>query len=295
MRDSFSMWVSQPFGSFFHYKLILKKEREWFNHAYKVLAVTQQMVNDWKSVHKNIPYSKYTVIPNGFDKKISFSDIIKKPSDKTFTIGYTGSFYYNPASRDLMFKPWYKKHLHHKLQFTPRKEDWLYRSPFFLFKTLAYLFKQKSELKNKIFIKFAGLKPDWFDEMVLSFGIEKNVEHLGFLTFEESVKFQNRCDSLLVTSVKVINGEDYCIAGKTFDYITFGKPILGFVTEGAQKQFLEQSGTGIICDPDDINGSVKILKDIFDNGITLKPNKEFIEKFHRKYLTEQLSELIYKL
>jgi len=142
MRDSLSMWISQPYGSKLHYKLTVKKEKKWFNHAIKVLAVTQQMVNDWKIIHPEIPDNKFKVIPNGFDKEINFENIeIKSLTDK-FTIGYIGSFYYNPASRDLMFKSWKEKKLHRKLQYTPRKEDWLYRSPYFLFKTLGFLFKQ---------------------------------------------------------------------------------------------------------------------------------------------------------
>lgn len=295
MRDSLSMWISQPYGSYFHYKLTLIKENRWFRHAKKVITVTQQVVNDWKRVHKNIPDSKYAVIPNGYDEQINFNDIEIKPIKDKFIIGYIGSFYYNPESRDLMFKPWYKKRLHRKLQYTPRKEDWLYRSPYFLFKTLNLLFKSSPKLKSKIIIKFVGSKPDWLEKMISEFNLQENVKHLGFLPFEETEKFQQDCDTLLITSVKVIDGEDYCIAGKSFDYISSQKPILGFVTEGSQKDFIEKSGTGIICNPDDIKASVNTLKNIFVNGVTLIPNKEFIEKHHRKQLTKQIAEIIHSL
>ncbi len=292
MRDSLSMWVSQPFGSYFHYKLTLRKEKKWFNHAKKVIAVTKQMVNDWKTVHPKIPDSKFSVIPNGFDREVDFSDLIIKPEKEKITIGYIGSFYYNPNTRKQMFTPWYKKRLHRKLQYTPRKEDWLYRSPYFLFKTLYLLFKKHPELKNKIKIKFAGVKPDWLESMITDFEMKENTEHTGFLNHKEIYGFQKNCDLMLATSAKVINGEDYCIAGKTFDYIAMQKPILAFVTNGAQKNFIENSGTGIICNPDDTENSVNKLKNIFENGITLKPNKDFIEKHHRKTLTKELVKII---
>jgi len=295
MRDSLSMWISQPYGTYFHYKLTIMKENRWFKHAKKVITVTQQVINDWKTVHKNIPNDKYVVIPNGFDKKISYSDIIIKPIEKIFTIGYVGSFYYNPSSRELMFKKWYKKRLHRKLQFTPRKEDWLYRSPYFLFKTLNLLFEDYPDLKSKVFVKFAGYKPDWLDEMIEEFDLKDNIKHVGFLTFGKAEKFQQDCDVLLVTSVKVIEGEDYCIAGKTFDYIAMSKPILGFVTEGSQKEFIKNSGFGVICNPDNILESSNIIKGIIDNGIVLKPNKNFIKNFHRKKITQKLSEIIHNL
>lgn len=292
MRDSFSMWVSQPYGSYFHYKLTIKKERHWFNHAQKVIAVTEQMINDWKTVHKKIPGNKFHLIPNGTDEKINFSKINITPFKSTFVFGYVGSFYYHPESRDLMFKPWYKKKLHRKLQYTPRKEDWLYRSPYFFFKTLSFLFKTNPEFKQVIFCKFAGIKPSWFDSMVKQFSLKKNVEHLGFLPFEKSIEFQKNCDALLITSTKVIGGDDYCIAGKSFDYITTGKAIVGFVAKGAQKEFLEKTGVSIICNPDNVAYSADTLKNLLEKGINLTPNKAFLEKYHRKSLTKKLSRII---
>ncbi|NOZ34231.1 MAG: glycosyltransferase family 4 protein [Chlorobi bacterium] len=295
MRDSLSMWVSQPYGSFFHYKLTLKKEKHWFKYAKKVIAVTNQMVNDWKSVHKNIPDSRYKVIPNGFDVNLSFNKLQIIPNPNKLIIGYVGSFYYNPESRNMMYTPWYKKRLHRKLQYVPRKEDWLYRSPYFFFKTLSCLFKKNPDYKNKIYIKFVGAKPAWFDKMVEEFSLTENIFHLGFISQDKSVEFQKQCDMLLITSAKVEEGKDYCIAGKTFDYIASKKPILGFVTEGEQKDFIEKSGTGIICNPDNIESSAEKLKNVFENGITLKPNKNFIEQYHRKNLTKKISEIIFSI
>lgn len=294
MRDSLSMWITQPYGSYYHYKLTLKKEQKWFKHAKKVITVTQQVVNDWKSVHPNISDSKFAVIPNGYDTETVVSELKVLPAKKEFTIGYVGSFYYNPESRRLMFEKKSEKKLHRKFQYTPRKEDWIYRSPYFLFKTLNYLFKNKPELKKKVFIKFAGTFPNWLEDMIREFDLIKNVKHVGFLNFNEIENFQRSCDMLLITSVKVIGGEDYCIAGKTFDYVSSQKPILGFVTDGAQKQFIENSGVGIICNPDSIEDSANILENILENGATLKPNIEFIKKHHRKKLTQQLTEIIYK-
>lgn len=295
MRDSLSMWISQPFGSFLHYKLTLRKERKWFNHAHKIIAVTKQMVNDWKGVHKNISENRLIVIPNGYDEELSFEEIILEQNKPNYTIGYVGSFYYNPESRAQMFTPWQKKHFHRKLQYTPRKEDWLYRSPYFLFKTIRQLFNYKPEYSKKITIKFAGLKPDWLFEMVKEFGLEENVEMIGFVPFYEIGQFHNSCDMLLATSVKVIGGEDYCIAGKSFDYLVAQKPILGFVSNGAQKDFIQKSGVGLICNPDNIEESAEKLKEVFEKGITLKPNKEFIENHHRKHLTKQLADIIHSI
>jgi glycosyltransferase involved in cell wall biosynthesis len=146
-------------------------------------------------------------------------------------------------------------------------------------------------LKNRIMVKFAGSKPNWLIQMIDEFNLKENIDLLGFLNYKEIVAFQKECDLLLITSVKVIDGYDYCIAGKSFDYIKAEKPILGFVTPGAQKKFLLNSGVAIICDPDNIEDSIEKIKNIFNFGINLTPNRDFLENFQRIYLTKKLSSL----
>ncbi len=294
MRDSMSMWVYAPYATYFHFFITKFIERYWFKKASKIISVTEQMIKDWKRIHKRCDKSKFCVIPNGFDSNLQFSEIRLKPSDK-LTIGYIGSFYYEPSNRELMFQKWYKKTLHRKFQYVPRKEDWLYRSPFFLFKTMKFLFKKSPELKNKLFVKIAGNKPEWLIQMINKFDLNNNVELVGFLSSEKLEDFKKNCDAWLSTSVKVIGGEDYCIAGKTFDYIVTSKPILAFVTNGAQKDFLLKSGMAVFCNPDKIEDAANEIEKIIKNGIVLKPNKDFIENFDRKILTQKLANIIHSL
>ena len=294
MRDSMSMWVYSPYATYLHFFITKTKEKYWFKNAYKIIAVTKEMIEDWKKIHKHCKIEKFQVIPNGFDENIAFDKIILKPTHK-LTIGYIGSFYYNPENRKLIFQPKNEKKWHRKLQYVPRKEDWLYRSPFFFFKTLHYLFEKKPELKNKIFVKFAGNKPKWLIEMIENFKLQNNVELVGFLSSDALQKFKNQCDAWLSTSVKIPEGRDYCIAGKTFDYITDRKPIFAFVSEGAQKDFLINSGMAVIFDPDNIQQAAEKLENILHYGITLEPNKSFLERYHRKFLTKKLADIIHSL
>ncbi len=289
MRDAFSFWITQPYGSYLHFLITKRIEKKWFNSAQKVIGVTPQLINDFNRA--NVYKNKFVLINNGFDNEIKIKSKIYIRPNKKLIIGYVGSFYYSPQSRNKIFTKWRKRNPKHYINFLPRKEDWLYRSPYFVFKTISYLFKNKAELKEKILLKFVGIKPYWFDDMVNSFGLENNVSHLSWLSNKKAIEFQNSCDALLSTSAKIIDGEDYCIAGKTYEYITMNKPIIAFVAEGAQKQFIEKTGLGIICNPDNIEESANILKNVLDNGITLNSNIDFIKKYHRKNLTKQLSEI----
>ncbi|MBI2270824.1 MAG: hypothetical protein HYU69_10790 [Bacteroidetes bacterium] len=299
MRDSLSMWIDRPYASYIHFWKTKQLEASFFLHAKSIVGVTKQMINDWKQIHGNVFDNKYEVITNGLDVKIediysSQDQFTPHISDKKFVIGYVGSFYYIPQMREQIFSPWWKRKPNRMIQYVPRKEDWLYRSPYFFLKAVQYLITHKPELKDKLSIIFVGQKPDWLDSMVKEFGLEKVITHLGQISYENSLKFQHSCDALLATSVKVIGGEDYCIAGKTFEYVTMRKPILGFVTKGAQLDFLEGSGMALICNPDHTALSARKLYKLITGKYQFKPDIEFLKQFERVSLTEKISNIIKK-
>lgn len=80
-----------------------------------------------------------------------------------------------------------------------------------------------------------------------------------------------------------------------FDYLSSQKVILGFVPFGAQRDFLKDSNTVIICDPDNLEETVDLLFDLFMNGKTLHLNKNFLNKFHIQHFSKELSEVLKKL
>lgn len=299
MRDHWSHWNITPFTSYLHYKLILWKENHWFQQASAVLAVTEQMVKDFENIHPNIDKNKFYTVRNSYAKEIiNIADeiSIKKPTkENPLKIGYVGSFYYHPYQRKLIFDAWWKKKPHQWLQYTPRQEDWLYRSPYFFFKTLQQFIKKYPDLAELIKVEFIGTKPEWLLEMVKEFQLEDRVTLKGFLPHEESISFQKECDALLGTSMKVVGGRDYCIAGKSYEYIAQQKPILAFMTEGSQKDFFAESGISLIFHADDIEKNVELLKDFINGKINFYPNKEFMKQINTKQTTEKLANIIKKV
>ena len=296
MRDHWSHWNITPFTSYLHYQLILQKEREWFTHASAVLAVTEQMVEDFKNIHPHIDSSKFHTVRNSYAKDIKTQNnslSIRKPTkDNPLKIGYVGSFYYHPYQRELIFNPWWKKKPYQWLQYTPRKEDWLYRSPYFFFKTLKFFIEKYPELKELIKVEFIGAKPDWLVEMVKEFKLEELVLLKGFVPHEESISFQQNCDALLGTSMKVIKGRDYCIAGKSYEYIAQQKPILAFMTEGSQKDFFKDSGSSLIFDADKTTKNVELLKSFIIGEIDFTLNQKFLTEISSKETTKKLANII---
>ena len=290
-RDAFSQWRAVPFGSFGHYLKTIRVERSYLQAADAVIATSKQTLSDFIKIHTGLPATRFHYIPNGYSGALEQwrpVDITKKE----IVIGYVGSFYYSPETREQMFQPWWKKKGHRMLQYIPAKQDWLYRSPHFFFKALQQLNNAHPGIGKRIRVKFAGKKHEWLTDMIASFGLQEQVTLLGEIPHDRSLAFQQECDALLITSAKQLAGRDYSIAGKTYEYLQMQKPVIAFVCEGAQKDLLDESGTALICDPDDTAGSVDRLIDLFEGRITFTPNYPFLGKLTRKALTGQLAELI---
>jgi glycosyltransferase involved in cell wall biosynthesis len=290
-RDAWSQWRIAPYGSYLHYLATLLLERKYIKHSDAIIATSNQTLNDFKKLHPDVNKKKFHLISNGYDDEINNWNI-DLTQKENYTIGYVGSFYYVPEAASLMFTPWWKKSFHRKLQYIPKKQDWLYRSPYFFFSAIRKLFDEHKEYSKKLQIKFAGQKEDWLVQMIKDFKLQENVELIGNLSHIDSLQFQQSCDALLITSSKLIGGRDYSIAGKTFEYFKMHKPIISFVCDGAQKDILEESGLALICDPDNADESANNIKNLFEHKIHFTPNNDFLEGLSRKTLTKRLTEII---
>lgn len=293
MRDNWSQWVISPYATYYHYWSARKRERRAFLNASRVVTVTQELKNIFLSVNSSIMEDKITVIPNGYDFDVDFNKSLEfkggSEVEEKIIISYVGSYYYDPKMHTDMFTPWYKKRYHKVLQYSPVKENWLYRSPYFFFLALKFLFELSPELKNRIEFHQIGKCPSWLEQMVAEFNLTDNFVNVGFIPKSELQAKLQSSDFFLGTAVKVEEGLDYAIASKTFDYLSVYKPILSFTVAGAQSSFTEDSNCGLVFNPDELEENARKLEEIFKQGISLRLNKSYLEKFHRKNTAKMLS------
>lgn len=77
------------------------------------------------------------------------------------------------------------------------------------------------------------------------------------------------------------------------------RPFLAAVPEGDAKKFIEKSGNGFTCEPDNVDKMSKIILDIYNswknNSERQMCNTKFIEKFERRHLTQKLTDEIDKI
>ena len=192
----------------------------------------------------------------------------------------------------MIFSRWWRKKFHRIFQYTPIKEDWLFRSPYFFFATLSSLLEKRKDWTQKIKFHYIGEIPEWLPIMVDKFNLTKNVVLHGYQNQQNVLQLEKSFDILLSTSEKVIGDEHFCLPSKLFTYLKSSKPLLGFVTNGIQKEFLIKCGIGTICDPDNIDKSVEILENFLINGFKGQLNESYLKNFSDEFAIEKLVTIV---
>lgn len=290
-RDNWSQWAHALHPTWWHYRQTLAEERRCVQQAAAVVTTTAQIAADLQAVHPSVDRSKFHVVPSGFEGGLPAA-VERQKAGRPFVIGYVGSFYYIPEQRASILGPWWQRSPQHWLGYAPRREDWLYRTPHFFFAALARLFEARPELRARVRVRFAGHREPWFDEQICLFKLEEVVEHAGRLSHADSLAFQRDCDALLSTSAKVIGGRDPYIAGKTFEYLTAGRPVVAFVAEGEQRDFWQRSGVAAVCDPDDEQASARVLEALVTGGFQPRPDRAFLDQFHAAETARKMAAIL---
>jgi len=84
------------------------------------------------------------------------------------------------------------------------------------------------------------------------------------------------------------------VAGKLFEYLASGKPILSFAPQnGESEKIIKQANAGWVLNLKNQNEIKEKLKELYNlflkDELKVEPNKPFIQGFERKNLTQKLS------
>jgi glycosyltransferase involved in cell wall biosynthesis len=293
MRDAWSQWGSTPLRTWFHYRAILARERAMLDAADKIACVTPQLVEMELGLTRK-PRQAFHWIPNAYDQEsLPHGEISLAPGKQTCRIAYTGQFYYNQLHETADgIIPWFRKMPHRWLHYHPTRQRWIYRTPYFFFRAWKAFRDTYPDLAQRFEFHYVGNTPDWLPAMADSFGLTGQCTWHGFKSREETAAILDECDAMLSTSIKVENGEDYCLASKTFDYILARKPVLGFVCPGSQRNFLIGANIAALFDPDDPQRCASQLRSLIENGFCKEVDHAYLERFSSRATTKQLADLI---
>jgi len=294
MRDGWSHWCSGAFPSYLHFRAVLHRERRLFEAAHTVVTVTEQLAGMFRQAHPGLPTTRVQVVTNGFDGALPPWMPSRTHADPSapFVVGYSGRYYYAPEARAIANTPWWKRAGHRKIHYQPAHEDWLYRSPWFFFRALAALRRIDPETGRRVRYQHVGTIPSWWDAMVSEHGLSDAVHCVGRVPLAEAQRLSAAVDANLCTSVKVVGGEDYALASKTFDYLLGGRPVFGLVTRGAQREFLRRAGVAVLADPDDLQGSVEALRVLVRGEAHLSRDDAYLSGFSRRNTAGALARVL---
>ena len=279
-RDPWTYWCAAPFPTYAHYLYARRAEGAVLREANVSVATSHVTREDWLRFFPGVDPSRLVTIYNGYD-----DDVLDPVEHVERTIVYAGSWYYDPQSRATMLQPAWRRSPQRWLFYSPRREDWLYRSPYFFLRGLA-------RYRGSVNVEFAGAIPRWLPAMLRETGTESRVRLGGPISHEEALRLQKSASALLLTSAKVIGGRDYSVAGKTFEYFGLRRPILGVLTDGAMRDLVAESGLGVIADPDDENAVVAAIDRVATEPTPVSPRAEVLARFTRREVARQMAETL---
>lgn len=240
-------------------KRLLKMEQSVLDNASTVLAVTPLVQDDFRR-RTSTPVA---MITNGYDEDDFVGPV---ESDGLFNIVHTGLF----------------------------AED---GNPLTLWKVLGKKVAENPEFKEKMRLRLVGKVDGAVMEAIEAEGLKDNVVNLGYKAHEVAVREQ-RAASLLILPLR--NDPDYrpILPGKLFEYLAARRPILGIGQEdGAMARVFEEIALQgrVVCDWNNEALTSTFIDSVWEHflekGDTLLP-PDGIERFSRRAITKQLSELL---
>ncbi|WP_299625112.1 glycosyltransferase family 4 protein [uncultured Tenacibaculum sp.] len=168
------------------------------------------------------------------------------------------------------------------------------RNPNALWESLSELCEENKEFAEDLELKFIGKLDDsiWDNEIaVRNF---KDVKRISYVPHIEA-KLNQRKSQVLLIVVNDYPSAKEMIPGKTFEYLQANRPIIGFAPEdGDLAEILANTKSGIAIDFSNTQLAKKTISDLYKKykSGNLELSSEGVEYFHRKKLTEKLSNII---
>lgn len=251
------------------YRLKISKERkmedEVLDKADAVIANTPIMKKHFLE-GKEFLEDKFYVIPNGYDTE-DFSDVkvkLNKKSNK-MVLTYTGALYGR-------------------------------RKPDTFFMALQQLICENKIEEEKIEIRLVGnYNVNRLNAQIKQYGLECIVKIVGLLPHDECIIEQLSSDVLVLIEGSGKGAEAF-YTGKLFEYMNTNKPIVAILPEnGVAADLVRESNIGLVASFDDVTEIKEMLLDYYkqweSGGINYSPNRNVIEKYDRRKLTEQLANI----
>ncbi|WP_339792511.1 glycosyltransferase [Tissierella sp.] len=262
-------WTNNPYHLDSWYKKIKlnlekKKELEVTNECDFLITNTPFMLDNFIKDNPSL-VGRSTYIPNGYDEEDFVGLNNARDGGDKFVITYTGSLYGRRNLTEFLDGL--------KIAIDNKKID-----------------------KGKLEIRVVGnIYQEVLDEYAKKYDLVDSMKSFGYLPHKESIQMLYNSDILLLVIGKGKGSKNF-YTGKIFEYIRVDRPILSIVPEdGAAAQVINETNTGTVVDPEDIDGISVVLERYYKSWIEGKlvhePNWDKIQVYSRESQAKRLSEI----
>lgn len=168
-----------------------------------------------------------------------------------------------------------------------------------LLETLKAFFLENPDLRGKIQLDLVGHLEEEYKSWIVQNRLEQEIKSWGYVDHISSIKFLLKSHLLLY----IIDSDgDFCkgeVAGKLYEYLSSGKPILAFAPkDGESERIIKQANSGWVLslkNPQEVKDKLKELYRLYlQDELKVEQNRLFIQGFERKNLTQMLSSVFEK-
>jgi glycosyltransferase involved in cell wall biosynthesis len=253
--DDVLSWYPTPF----HRKIVKLMEKRVLHNSNKIITYTRQIKEHLLIRYPFLSTDDIRIIPHGFDEEDFRTDFQSTKHKNKMRLTYSGVFYGE-------------------------------RTPKFFIEAVKRLFYQRPELSNKIEFCFVGNFKKKYEKLITDPNLFNAFNIVGYVDHKESIKYLLDSDVLWLM-IRHSKNPHLVATSKLYEYFGAKKPILGCVPEGAASQLLKEYEASITIHPEDIDGIKNSIIKFYEMYLTNqlpKPKDEFIQRFNRKSLTQEL-------
>ena len=252
---SYFAFYPTPLHSYLHKRM----EYSSLKAADKVIVTNRKIKEKLLKIYKFLTFDDVVIIPHGFDPEdFSLIKHTPKTTDKMI-LTYSGIF----------------------LE---------YNSPKYFLEAFKQLAIERPDIASKIELHFVGHLRKENQHLVKKLKLEEFVKDFGYMNHDEAVRKVISSDVLWFMIGRKRN-IDAILPGKMFEYFGSGKPVIACVPEGAAKSAATEYGASFITEPENANAIKEVIFKVYQLYVKKQlpsPDKSFIDKHRRDFLTETL-------
>jgi galactitol-specific phosphotransferase system IIB component len=168
------------------------------------------------------------------------------------------------------------------------------RNPKLLWESLVELAAEIPYFKSHLEIKLIGAVSQEVLDSIADFGLDVYLNNLGYVSHQEAIAHQRKSQVLLLIEIDSEETKSI-IPGKLFEYMVSNRPIIAIGPNGSDfAEIITNTNTGVFFDYSEKVKLKKLILDFYNQYLEGKLQSHGIglQKYSRKYLTEQLVQLL---